>query len=497
MDWQALVVDDWMGLREDRRWAARNCGLSVPRQNGKSVLGELRILAGLHLLKEELIVYTAHQVDTAMEIFERIVARIEENPDLKRRQPTDRNKGIGRGRGSQSITLLPVEHDDPKRRYPRQRFLVKARSKGGVRGFSADIIFLDEAQMGLDEEEMTALGPTQRMRSNPQTILMGTPPLEAGTYWALKARAKGLAKSPRWAWHEWSPPDWFDPHDETHLDDREVWRSTNPAYAAGVMDEEAILQDRDTLGSRFAGDGLGWWPRERHDGWIVIPKDAWEAAHDPHSQLLDPVCFALATDKDRNWTSIAAAGKRGDGLWHVEVIDRRPSVSWAYARVAELLGKWRNCGLAIVASGPAGALIPDIESRTVGDRAGGKPVEVTKASVQDFAKASGMFHTGLTGIAGPDEPDPKRFRWRCASEYRSAVDGAVKDAARHNSGDVWTFARELEGVDTDTSPIEAMALALWGFASFGQTAPNAPVTVSADLRAQAGDFFRPQGRLKL
>ena len=484
MPWQAMVIDDWLGLRADRRWAARDTGVAVGRQSGKSILGVLRILGGLYLLREELIVYTAHQVDTAMEIFERVVTLIEHNADLRRRLPRN---GIRRAQGSQAIKL----------ENPNQRLLVKARSKAGVRGFSADVIFIDEAQMGLDEEEMAALGPTQRTRPNPQTIFMGTPPIDTGTYWALKVRARALAGDPKMSWHEWSPPEDFDPRNPDHLDDRAVWRATNPALHAGLIDEEAIEYDRKTLGDKFAGEALGHWPRERHDGWIVIPKEAWEAAHDPHSQLLDPVCFALATDKDRNWTSIAAAGKRGDGLWHVEVIDRRPSVSWAYARVAELLAKWRNCGLAIVASGPAGALIPDIEARTVGDRSGGKPIEVVKASVQDFAKASGMFHTGLTGVAGPDEPDPKRFRWRCASQYRSAVDAAVKDSAKKTTGDVWTFERDVEGVDTPMDSLESMAVALWGFASFGQNAPNAPVTVSADLREQAGNFFRPQGRLKI
>jgi hypothetical protein len=482
MPWQDLVIDDWLAVRPDGRWAAREAALAVSRQQGKSVCAVIRLMCGLFLFREQTIVYTAHEVATALEIFGRVVKTIEKNPDLSRRM-------VGkprRSRGSEEITLCN----------PDQRLLIKARSKGGGRGFSGDVIFFDEAQMGLDEDDLAALGPTQRAMPNPQTLFMGTPPIETGTYWALNVRKRSFDGDPRLSWHEWSPPEWFDPNNPEHLDDRDVWAATNPAYGI-LLTDEAIEQDRKNLGSKFATEALGYWPREKTDGWAVIPRESWEAAHDSHSRLLDPVCFAMATDLDRNWTSIAAAGRRADGLWHVEVIDRRPSVAWSYPRIAELLARWRNCGLVIVASGPTGALIPDIEARTVGDRAGGKPIEVVKASVQDFAKACGMFHTGLTGEAGPDEPDPKRFRWRCASEYRGAVDAAVRDAARKATGDVWTFERDLEGVDTDTSPLEAMAAALWGFASFGQNAPNAPVTVSADLRAQAGNFFRPQGRLKL
>lgn len=475
MPWQAMVIDDMLGVRRDKRWAAREAGLAVPRQNGKSVIAELRILAGLYLLKEELIVYTAHQVDTAMEVFERVVTRIERNADLKRRQPQDRNRGIRRAQGSQSINLLN----------PPQRLLVKARSKGGVRGFSADTIFLDEAQLGLDEDEMAAIGPTQRTRPNPQTIMMGTPPLEPGTYWALKVRARGLAGDPKMAWHEWGPPDWFDARNPEHLADRAVWWGTNPALWADLMDEEAIEHDHKTLGSKFAADGVGAWPRERSDGWLVIPKSAWHAAHDPTSRLMDPVGFAIATDKDRGWTTISAAGKRPDGLWHAEVIDRRPSVAWAYPRAKELLGGHRNCGLVVVQAGPAGALIPDLEAHKV---------EVHRASTQDYAKACGMFETGLVGIAAEGQPDPRRFRYRCDAEHLDALDDAVKLAVKDMTGDVWTFERDLDGVDT--SPLEAMVLALWMFASFGQTVPPPPMTAKAPV-GDNRSMFRPTGRLKL
>ena len=35
--WQSEVLNDWMGRTEEEIWSAPTCGLSVPRQNGKTL----------------------------------------------------------------------------------------------------------------------------------------------------------------------------------------------------------------------------------------------------------------------------------------------------------------------------------------------------------------------------------------------------------------------------------------------------------------------------
>ena len=35
--WQENVLKDWMGRNEEDIWSASTCGLSVPRQNGKTL----------------------------------------------------------------------------------------------------------------------------------------------------------------------------------------------------------------------------------------------------------------------------------------------------------------------------------------------------------------------------------------------------------------------------------------------------------------------------
>src|SRR3546814_18763560 len=45
-DWQEQVLRAAMGERSDGRWAARQVGVSTPRQTGKTMLIVARILAG-------------------------------------------------------------------------------------------------------------------------------------------------------------------------------------------------------------------------------------------------------------------------------------------------------------------------------------------------------------------------------------------------------------------------------------------------------------------
>lgn len=79
-DWQALVLEHSLTERTDGRWAAFEVGLNVPRQNGKGSVLEARELAGLFLLGERLIIHSAHQFDTSLEAFRRLLFLIEDTP---------------------------------------------------------------------------------------------------------------------------------------------------------------------------------------------------------------------------------------------------------------------------------------------------------------------------------------------------------------------------------------------------------------------------------
>ncbi|MGZ4524223.1 MAG: terminase TerL endonuclease subunit, partial [Mycobacteriaceae bacterium] len=128
--WQQMVLRESMGLAKGGKWAAPRVGLLVPRQNGKGSVLEALELFHMFVLNTPLIVHSAHKFDTSQEHFLRLRTLIEGNPDLDRHV-----KAAPTSTGHEAIIL---------RNGNRLKF--KARTVGGAgRGFSADLLVLDEA----------------------------------------------------------------------------------------------------------------------------------------------------------------------------------------------------------------------------------------------------------------------------------------------------------------------------------------------------------------
>ncbi len=82
MPWQRLVLDDWLAFAPDGAWVSPSCGLSVPRQNGKTHLIAARIAFGM-IAFSEWCVYTSHLQKTSTETFETLRG-IFESPALSK-----------------------------------------------------------------------------------------------------------------------------------------------------------------------------------------------------------------------------------------------------------------------------------------------------------------------------------------------------------------------------------------------------------------------------
>jgi hypothetical protein len=136
--WQEWVMYEACGTRPNQKWASFENDLIVSRQNGKGTILEMRELAGMFVLGEELIIHTAHELKTAQEHFRRVVSTVENYPALSRRL-----KGKPRAsHGEEAIELIAeptIIFGSGRKRMmkkvaPRLRFL--ARSRGSARGFT-------------------------------------------------------------------------------------------------------------------------------------------------------------------------------------------------------------------------------------------------------------------------------------------------------------------------------------------------------------------------
>ena len=161
--WQRDVIKDWLGRDEQDKFTSTTCGLSVPRQNGKNTLLEVRELYGLVTTGEK-IVHTAHQVNTAREAFLRLSSffkNADAYPELARMV-----KSIRSGNGMEEIEL---------KNGGRVKF--SSRSNVSNLGFSVDVVVFDEAQ-ALTDEQISVIMPiiSASPNDNRQMIYTGTPP---------------------------------------------------------------------------------------------------------------------------------------------------------------------------------------------------------------------------------------------------------------------------------------------------------------------------------
>jgi hypothetical protein len=326
-EWQSNVLLHALGERENGSWSSFEVGVAVARQNGKGGVLEARELAGLFLLGERLIVHTAHQFDTSLEAFRRLLFLIEDSPHLLRRV-----KRISRAHGEEGIELKTG-----------QRIRFRTRTKGGGRGFSGDLVILDEAMI-LPEATVGALMPTLSARPNPQLWYLGSAVdqnvHEHGTAFT-RIRARGHeGKDPRMMWAEWSL-DRDHPDEVTAADavNPEAWAEANPSLGIRITGEHVASEQRSMHPRTFAVErlGVGDWPSlDTADG-DVITRAMWQACEHRGSKLVDPVTFAFDVRPDRSWSAIVAAGLNQTGEPHVEIVDHRPGTAWLSSRLDELV----------------------------------------------------------------------------------------------------------------------------------------------------------------
>lgn len=439
--WESLVLEHALGELPDGRWAAAEVGLCVPRQNGKNVILEARELAALFLLDEPLVIHSAQHFKTSKEHFLRLLGLIEATPDLERRV-----RRVIRSHGEEGIELRDGS-----------RILFVARTKSSGRGFTAPLVIFDEA-MFVAEASVGALVPTQSAMHNRQRWYTGSAVdqlVHAEGVVFARVRDRALrGDDDRLAYFEWS----IDHERPEHVDDEtaaseDAWAQANPGYGIRIS-SEAIEDELRALDPRtFAVErlGVGDWPDPSPDVSSVIPLERWAALVDETSELADPVCFAFDVAPDRATAAIAAAGRRSDGLFHVEIIEHRRGTGWLAPELGRLHAKWTPLAVMFDAVGPASAL----EHRC--EECGFSPEAVSAA---DHARACGLL---------VDSVDEEQLRHLGSQELLAALKGATRRAL----GDAWAWSRKNSSIDI--CPLVAATLALWGTSTLGWNPNEDPV----------------------
>ncbi len=430
---QRLILDELFGYR-GLKPAAREVGICAPRQNIKTGVLKMAALGWLYVSELRLVIWSAHEFNTAQEAFRDLCMLIEDNPDLDAEVKwTSRGKtGISRGHGEQAIELRGD-----------RRLIFKARTKSGGRGLTGDRVVLDEA-MYLSADMMAALKPTLRARPDAQLVYAGSAGLLQSDVWR-SVRDRGRAGDPALSWIEYGDRRAWEGCEDSEcshlygvagcaLDDPERYWATNTALHSGRIDIETLMDDRRALPPiKQATESLGWWedPPEADDahdngmpGWAMAVTERGATA---------PFTVGVAVSADSRSGAIAVYGS---GV--VEVVDYRKGagIGWLGARAREVAGKW-GAPIVALAGSPTKQLAADLGDGTVW-----VPAAEWPAACMGFAR---RINEGTLAHRG-----------------QAVLDIAAGNAVRAHAGDVWrwSLSKSVEVRGTDVSPLLAAVLAV-------------------------------------
>ena len=315
MDWQAFLLEAWMGVLPNGRWSAPTVGNETSRQQGKTRCIQGRSAAEM-LFYDGTVIYTAQLQKTSTETFEEMAQLMDTRPLRKFLAPN----GIRTALGREEIRMKSGA---------KMKFL--ARTRNGGNGQHGSLLIFDEAQYLEPTSQGSFLGAISacRTRRGPQTIYNGNAP-EEGDYALVFERIRNDALSGdtrRTAWTEWGvgtskrPPD---------TSDREVWVRVNPSWGILLHPDtvEAEFESLETV--QFAHQRLGWF-QERGGADRLFTQEEWDALEvDDAPETWGKLAYGVRFTADGRHAALSVCVVGPDGP-HVEFVREEPmtlGISW-------------------------------------------------------------------------------------------------------------------------------------------------------------------------
>ncbi len=413
--WQRAVLDDWMGRTEEETWSASSCGLSVPRQNGKTLDTSGRIAAGM-VMYSEWVIYTAHLQKTATETFMELKGLFETK--ALRRYVKEIKGALGR----EQIILINGG-----------RVVFVARTRNGGRGLHGDCLVFDEAQE-LTSEQQASFLPAISASKNPQTIYLGTPPDEncAGTVFR-KIRERALnGESRSTAWTEFSVEEIGD------VKDRARWAACNPALGRRMQESTVAAECEQMDPDTFARERLGWWSPITNNLDYAIDKDKWTACASEEGKPEGKTAYGVKFAPDGATVALCGAVCPDNAPARISLIEIKTTehgIQW--------LADWLNARYAkaacVAIDGRNGVdfLIEKITGTWK------HPKSIVKPSAKDVVAAASQL---------TQEINERTVTWY---KYQELLNESAVTAVKRPIAGGWGFGGD------DSAAIEAAALALW------------------------------------
>ncbi len=462
-EWQSDSIDLMLGLRPDDRWACPEFAEWVSRQNGKGGIGEARVLAGMFLIREKLMLWSAHEYKTAMEAFRRVDDLLRalgyssgKNLIVVRDMPLWIRTDSGAERMDVGDVTIKVNNTNGEESFERldtrQRLKFIARSKGSGRGFAGPLNVIDEA-FAYTLAQQAALMPTLSAQRNPQIVYLSSPPLDGESgdvMFNLRERAEAGGDESL-GYRDWGLAGDLSNLKVIDLGDRGNWAAANPAFGIRIAEESVAREFRSMSAEDFARERLGVWPRRIGGAGGVIDAKLWAQLIDPASRRSGDVALALDVTPLRDHASISVYGLRDDGLGHVQVVTYGEGVDWVVGKLAELKRVLDPVAIGLDAKGGAGSLLGELEAvgiRPPEDAEFPARGDLAIPAMHEVAQATGQFI---------DAVREKRLRHVGQPELTSAV----ANAKTRPLADAVAWGRKQS--DVDISPLVSATLARWAY----------------------------------
>lgn len=218
LPWQTWVLKDLLAVDDKEQWRKKTALLLVARQNGKTHLARMLILAHLFLWGSKNVLGMSSNRNMALDTFRQVAWTIDDNKFL-----TKDIRQIRLANGQESITLKNGA-----------RYEIAAANRNAPRGKTADLLYLDELREWSPEAFAAAL-PVTRARPNAMTLMTSN----AGDGFSTvlnELRERCMSYSPdNLGYYEYSAPQ------HCKINDKQAWAMANPAL--GTLITEQTLQE--------------------------------------------------------------------------------------------------------------------------------------------------------------------------------------------------------------------------------------------------------------
>lgn len=451
--WQKWLLVHALELREDGLYRFRTVIVLVARQNGKTLVMLVLALWHIYVRGSRTVIGTAQDLTNAEKAWAEAVEMAKDVPDL-----AEEIDQVVKQSGKQSLKLMSKE-----------QYRVAAASRRGARGFSGDLVLLDELREHQSWDAWAASTKTTLARPEAQVWCFSN----AGDALSIVLRYLRASVHQSLGW-----PDGDD--DEAALgmvddlteediedgdslglfewsaapsaarNDRHAWAQANPSMnytelVENVITERAIAAAmRTDPVSVFLTEVLCRWISTGDGG--PFPEGKWVDTRDESARIAEGSRRVLAIDVswDRTTAYIARGGLGGDGVPVADIAAFRAGTDWVVPWLVEKRDRYDT--VALQGNGaPVSSLVDAIRAAKLPDGTSAD-IPLVEMSGPDLARASGVAYDVVDRSAVRHLPHP-------------GLDLAAATARSRPLGDSWVIDRKNS--PADAAPLIAFIEVLW------------------------------------